>query len=185
MFRLVADPATLGGTGPASYVYTRAGNFKEDANGDLVTGEGYYVVGYTLDATGAPQVGAANETTITIPANSQSVTIGQDGIVTVIDSAGAVSKLACISLGKFPNQAGLQRISGNKFAATNNSGGEVADVSGASGLGTLTPGAVEMSNVDLAQEFTNMITAERGYQANSRVITTADQMLQTLVQMGG
>ncbi len=183
MFRLVQDPATLAGTGTPSYVYTRAGNFTEDANGDLVTGEGYYVVGYTLDATGAPQLGAANETKITIPANSQSVTIGQDGIVTVIDSAGAVTKLAAISLAKFPNQAGLQRISGNKFAATNNSGSEVADVAASSGLGTLTPGAVEMSNVDLAQEFTNMITAERGFQANSRIISTADEMLQELVNL--
>jgi flagellar hook protein FlgE len=182
MFRLVQDPSTLG-SGTASYLYTRAGNFSTDANGDLVTGEGYYVVGYSLDTNGVPQVGASTETKITIPANSQSVTIGQDGIVTVVDSSGAVNKLASISMAKFPNQAGLQRVSGNKFAASNNSGAEVADVAGSSGLGTLSPGSVEMSNVDLAQEFTNMITAERGFQANSRIISTADEMLQELVNL--
>jgi flagellar hook protein FlgE len=182
MFRLVQDPTQLG-TGTPSYLYTRAGNFTRDANGDLVTGEGYYVVGFKLDASGNPLTGAANETKINIPANSQSVTIGQDGMVTVIDATGTVTKLASLSLANFPNAAGLTRVSGNKFAASNNSGTEVADVAGASGMGTLIPGSVEMSNVDLAQEFTNMITAERGFQANSRIITTADEMLQELVNL--
>ncbi len=74
-------------------------------------------------------------------------------------------------------------MSGNNWIATNNSGAELANVAGTNGLGTLIPGAVEMSNVDLAQEFTNMITAERGFQANSRVITTSDEMLQELVNL--
>jgi flagellar hook protein FlgE len=182
MFRLVQDPNTLG-TGTANYLYTRAGNFTTDANGDLVTGEGYYVVGYQLDPNGVPQVGPGTETKINIPASSQSVTIGQDGVVTVVDATGAVNKIACISLAKFPNEAGLQRVAGNKWAASNNSGGELADAPSGSGLGTLASGSVEMSNVDLAQEFTNMITAERGFQANSRVITTADEMLQELVNL--
>jgi flagellar hook protein FlgE len=185
MFRLVQDPGTLGssGTGTPGYLYTRAGNFDTDANGDMVTGDGYYLVGYTLDSTGQPQVAAANETKITIPADSQSVTIGQDGIVTVVDASGNVTKLASISMAKFPNEAGLQRAAGNRWAASNNSGSEISDVAGSSGLGTLSPGSVEMSNVDLAQEFTNMITAEGGFQANSRVITTADEMLQELVNL--
>jgi flagellar hook protein FlgE len=182
MFRLVQDPNTLG-SGTANYLYTRAGNFTTDANGDLVTGEGYYVVGYQLDTNGVPQVGPGTETKINIPSNSQSVTIGQDGIVTVVDSTGAVNKVACISLAKFPNTAGLQRIAGNKWAASNNSGAELADAPAGSGMGTLASSAVEMSNVDLAQEFTNMITAERGFQANSRVISTADEMLQELVNL--
>ena len=181
-FRVVADPTTLGAAG-ASYMYTRAGNFTTDANGDVVTNAGAYVVGFKLDSSGNPLTGAANETKITIPPGSQSVTVAQNGTVSVTDSAGVVTKIAVISLATFPNDAGLQRVSGNNWIATNNSGAETANIAGTNGLGTLIPGAVEMSNVDLAQEFTNMITAERGFQANSRVITTSDEMLQELVNL--
>jgi flagellar hook protein FlgE len=175
-FRITDDAATFG-----NILYTRAGNFSRDANGDLVTPEGYYVVGYTIDPlTGAP---TATETTINVPANTKSVTIGQDGIVTTIDPAGVVTQVAAISMAKFPNNEGLERVSGNKFAASNNSGAESVGTAGTNGLGTLSPGAVEMSNVDLAQEFTNMITAQRGFQANSRIISTADEMLQELVNL--
>jgi flagellar hook protein FlgE len=181
-FRLAADGTQLGSTG-ASYMYTRAGNFTTDADGNLVTDDGDYVVGFTLDTNGNPQTGAANETKITIPPGSDSVSISQNGTVSVTDSAGNVTKVAVISLATFPNDAGLQRVSGNNWIATNNSGTETANIAGTNGLGTMIPGAVEMSNVDLAQEFTNMITAERGFQANSRVITTADEMLQELVNL--
>jgi flagellar hook protein FlgE len=181
-FRVVADPTTLGATG-ASYMYTRAGNFTTDANGDLVTNDGDYVVGFKFDSSGNPLTGAANETKITIPAGSQSVTIAQNGTVSVTDSAGAVTKVAVNSLATFPNNAGLVRVGGNNWTASSNSGAETANIAGTNGLGTLTPGAVEMSNVNLAQEFTNMITAERGFQANSRVISTADEMLQELVNL--
>jgi len=175
-FRITDDPATFG-----NILYTRAGNFSRDANGDVVTPEGYYLVGYTIDPlTGAP---TATETTINVPANTKSVTIGQDGIVTTIDPAGVVTPVAAISMAKFPNNEGLERVSGNKFAASNNSGAESVGTAGTNGLGTISPGAVEMSNVDLAQEFTNMITAQRGFQANSRIISTADEMLQELVNL--
>ncbi len=180
-FRVVDDGSTLGGT--SNYMYTRAGNFTTDANGDVVTNAGAYVVGFKLDSSGNPLTGAANETKITIPPGSQSVTVAQNGTVSVTDSAGVVTKIAVISLATFPNDAGLQRVSGNNWIATNNSGAETANIAGTNGLGTLIPGAVEMSNVDLAQEFTNMITAERGFQANSRVITTSDEMLQELVNL--
>jgi len=81
---------------------------------------------------------------------------------------------------------GLERVSGNTFRVTNNSGPEVTGVPGdtTTGMGALVTGAVEMSNVDLAREFTSMITAQRGYQANSRLISVADQMLQDLVNIG-
>jgi flagellar hook protein FlgE len=181
-FRVVGDPTTLGATG-ASYEYTRAGNFTTDANGDMVTNDGDYVVGFKFDSSGNPLTGAANETKITIPAGSQSVTIAQNGTVSVTNSAGAVTKVAVISLATFPNNAGLVRVGGNNWTASSNSGAETANIAGTNGLGTLTPGAVEMSNVNLAQEFTNMITAERGFQANSRVISTADEMLQELVNL--
>ena len=183
MFRLVQDPTTLGGAGAVSYLYTRAGNFTTDSGGDLVTQNGDYVVGYKLDAAGNPLVGAANETKITIPPGSQSVSIGQNGIVSVTDATGTVTDIAAVSLATFPNEAGLQRVSDNMWSQSTNSGAETANVAGQAGIGTLVPGSLEMSNVDLASEFTNMITAERGFQANSRVITTSDQMLQTLVDL--
>jgi flagellar hook protein FlgE len=175
MFRITDDP-----TGFGNILYTRAGNFNTDAAGNLVTPEGYYVVGFTLDSTGAP---TTTQTTINIPPGTKSVTIGQDGVVTTVDSAGVVTPVAAISLAAFPNTQGLQRVSGNKFQASNNSGPETAATAGTNGLGFITPGAVEMSNVDLAQEFTNMITAQRGFQANSRIISTADEMLQELVNL--
>jgi flagellar hook protein FlgE len=181
-FRVTDDPANIAG-GTAQTFYTRAGNFGSDSNGDLVTSDGYYVLGYQVDSSTGAVTSPLTQTKITIPADSQSVSIGQDGVVTAIDSSGVATKLGAISLAKFPNDAGLERVSGNRFQASNNSGAEVAGTAGTSGLGTIVPGSLEMSNVDLAQEFTNMITAQRGFQANSRVITTADQMLQELVNL--
>jgi flagellar hook protein FlgE len=175
-FFRVTDDAT----GFGNILYTRAGNFMRDSAGDLVTPEGYYVVGYTLDAAGAP---TTTPTKINVPATAKSVNIGQDGVVTMIDATGTVTSVAAISMAKFPNDAGLERVSGNKFRASNNSGAEATGTAGTSGLGVLIPGAVEMSNVDLAMEFTNMITAQRGFQANSRIISTSDEMLQELVDL--
>jgi flagellar hook protein FlgE len=184
MFR-VGSAATVGsGTG---YSYTRAGNFTLDSSGNLVTQDGLFVVGYAYNTgSGTFPATTANETKITIPAGGKSVTIGSDGVVSYVDATGTVQKLAQISLAKFPNENGLERISGNLFQATNNSGAEVAAAPGdaATGMGTLAAGAIEMSNVDLAREFTTMITAQRGYEANSRVISMADQMLQDLVNIG-
>jgi flagellar hook protein FlgE len=102
-------------------------------------------------------------------------------VITV--TAGVSTVVATINLAKFPNDNGLQRMSGNKFQASQNSGAATVLAPGVSGAGLITPGAVEMSNVDLAQEFTNMITAQRGFQANSRVISAADEMLQELVNL--
>jgi flagellar hook protein FlgE len=180
-YRVTDTPSGLAG-GTAPLMYTRAGNFTRDSNGDLVTPEGYYVVGYQVDATGTPTT-PLTETKITVPSSAKSVTIGQDGVLTAIDASGTVTKLAAITLAKFPNDAGLERVSGNKFRASNNSGAEVVNTPGQGGSGLLVPGSLEMSNVDLAQEFTNMITAQRGFQANSRIISTADEMLQELVNL--
>jgi flagellar hook protein FlgE len=172
--------STYGGTSFGEIEYTRAGNFQRDTDGYLVSPEGYYVVGYTLDGNGAP---TTTETRIQIPTDARAVTIGQDGIVNIIDANGAPQKIAALSMAKFPNDAGLDRVAGSRFRASNNSGAEAVGTAGASGLGTLMPASVEMSNVDLAQEFTSMITAQRGFQANSRVITAADEMLQELVNL--
>jgi flagellar hook protein FlgE len=184
MFRVAPGAMIASGAG---YSYTRAGNFTLDSQGNLVTQDGLFVVGYKYDATTSTfPATTANETKITIPAGSKSVSIGSDGVVSYVDPAGVLVKVGQVSMAKFANVNGLQRVSGNLFQATNNSGPEVAAGPGdtATGMGTLVGGAVEMSNVDLAREFTTMITAQRGYQANSRVISIADQMLQDLVNIG-
>jgi flagellar hook protein FlgE len=117
MFRITDDA-----TGFGTILYSRAGNFTRDSAGDLVTPEGYYVVGVTVDpVTGVPAT-PYTQTKITIPADAKSVNIGQDGVVTVIDAAGTVTKVAAISMAKFANDSGLERVSGNKFRASNNSG---------------------------------------------------------------
>jgi flagellar hook protein FlgE len=173
-FQVTNDPT---GFAAANTYYTRAGNFSRDANGDLVTADGYYVVGNTQP------LGAGTATKINIPANATSVSIDPKGAVTVVTPTATT--VTYVTLAKFANQEGLERQGGNRFAATNNSGTPVVSTPGdaAQGFGSLTTGAVEMSNVDLAQEFTNLITAQRGFQANSRVISTADDMLQELVNL--
>jgi flagellar hook protein FlgE len=100
-------PASVVGTG-AGYSYTRAGNFTLDQAGNLVTQDGMFVMGY--------KPGTTTETQITVPAGSKDVSIGSDGMVTYVDNTGTVQNLAQISLSKFPNPAGLQRISGNLWA---------------------------------------------------------------------
>jgi flagellar hook protein FlgE len=185
-FFRVGDAAAIAGTGPVGY--TRAGNFTLDAGGSLVTQDGAFVIGYktTTPATAAGYADPANQTKITVPTGGKSMSIQSDGTVTYVDSAGTLQTLGTISMAKFPNPSGVERISGNLFQASNNSGAAVSAVPGDlnTGMGTLAVGAVEMSNVDLASEFTRMITAQRGYEANSRIISTADQMLQNLVNIG-
>lgn len=183
-------PASVIGSG-SGYSYTRAGNFGLDSGGNLVTADGDFVIGYAYNAGSSSfPMTTANEVKITVPAGGTNVSIAADGVVSYVDATGTTQKLAQISMTKFPNPGGLERISGNLFAASNNSGTPPTSATNAvpgdtaSGMGTLQSGAVEMSNVDLAQEFTTMITAQRGYEANSRVISTADQMLQDLVQLG-
>jgi flagellar hook protein FlgE len=188
-FRVAGIQTPASGGSPAAFgtvYYTRAGNFTTDSAGNLVTQEGLYVLGHAVTAQGPPPTFGATDSPITVPANATSVSIGQDGIVSYIDATtGSTMALAQITLAKFANEQGLQRVQGTKFTQSPNSGAPTVGVPGdTNGLGTLAAGALEMSNVDLAQEFTNMIEAQRGFQANGRVITTADQMLQDLVNLG-
>jgi flagellar hook protein FlgE len=166
--------------------YTRAGNFTTDSAGNLVTQDGMYVLGHAVATQGPPPTFGTSDTNITIPSTAESVSIGQDGIVNYIDSAtGNSMALAQVTLAKFPNDAGLTKAPGTKFIESPNSGAPVVGVpADTNGLGTIAEGSLEMSNVDLAAEFTNMIEAQRGFQANGRVISTADQMLQDLVNLG-
>ncbi len=141
--------------------YTRAGTFHLSAQGEVVTNEGY-----TLE----PQ--------ITIPANATSVTISKDGIVSVsVPGQGAPQQIGTIELAQFQNPAGLEARGGNAFTVTSASGDPTTGVPGIDGLGTLIQGFVEDSNVSVVEEMVNMILGQRAYEANSRVIRAADEML--------
>lgn len=181
-FRVAVAGSTFGGVGgndrtAGGEVYTRAGNFSFDAAGHLVTTDGLYVLG-TVAATG-------NEGRLQVdPANTAAINVDSAGVVTAIDTAGVATTIGTLSLAKFPNAAGLERLGGNLWRQSNNSGAAVNGApGGVAGHGSVVPGALEMSNVDLALEFTNMIIAQRGFQANGRAITTSDEMLAELVNL--
>jgi len=110
--------------------------------------------------------------------------VGSDGIITGIYDNGQQQALGQLCLATFENPAGLQKAGDNLYLPTTNSGEFKKGVKpGADGAGTLNPGTLEMSNVDLSKEFTDMIVTQRGFQANSRIITTSDEMLQELVNL--
>ena len=113
----------------------------------------------------------------------QSFTIGQDGVVTGVFSNGRNRPLGQIAMAGFTNPMGLEKAGGSLFRPTVNSGLANIGVAGGGGRGTLLGSTLEMSNVDLAREFTNLIIAQRGFQANSRVITASDELLQDLVNL--
>jgi flagellar basal-body rod protein FlgG len=145
--------------------YTRSGALHMDSSGNVVTADGDAIT-----------------PGITIPAGVTSVTIGSDGTVSVTQPGQqAASQVGSIQLALFPNPGGLNSIGNNLFLATTASGDPVAGTPGGSdGLGTLQQGYLEQSNVDVVEEFIQMILAQRSYEANSRVVTSADQMLQQL-----
>lgn len=156
-------------------LYTRAGNFYMDNEGFIVSGDGRYL----LDD---------KDTTIKIPTDAQSMSIGQDGSVKFVNAAGELEGDQFIRLTKFSNPGGLDKVGGNYYRESANSG-NAADgtkIDGrptATGLGSIESGFLEMSNVDLSEEFTDMIVAQRGFQANTRIITTSDQILEELVNL--
>ncbi len=179
---------------PKSFDYSRAGDLTTNSKGFLTTVAGEYVVGRDAVATeteaGTTYAPGNEDSYLNIPAGSTNVTIGQDGSVNYTDN-NPESKTyqqrvtaGYISLATFANETGLERVGGSLWAQTANSGTPIVGTPGSIGFGTTIGGVLEMSNVDLATEMTSMITAERGFQANSRTITVADQMLQTLVSMG-
>ena len=166
-------PPTL----PTSFQYSRAGNFTLNQQGYLTTQDGSYVIGRDASGTGGA------DQYIKIDDGATNVSVGQNGAVTFFaPGATAPTVGGYLSLAKFANQVGLERDANNRWAAGASSGPEQVGTPG-DGYGLTASGAVEMSNVDLASEFTNMITAQRGFQANSRVISTADQILQDLVNL--
>lgn len=113
----------------------------------------------------------------------QEISIDEKGEITGVYTNGVSKSIAQIFVAEFNNPAGLMKMSDSMLAVSNNSGDPVMQRPGIGSSTKIKPGALEMSNVDLATEFTNMITTQRGFQANARVITTSDQMLQELVQL--
>ncbi|HOJ09617.1 MAG TPA: flagellar hook protein FlgE [Clostridiales bacterium] len=118
------------------------------------------------------------------PGKLSSFSIGNDGIIMGIYSNGKPKPLGMIALAEFENPAGLQKTGNNMYIQTSNSGVFRSGIKpGTGSTGTLNPGTLEMSNVDLASQFTDMIITQRGFQANSRIMTTVDEMLQEMVNM--
>ncbi|MGA0611607.1 flagellar basal-body rod protein FlgG [Caldimonas sp. KR1-144] len=147
--------------------YTRDGSFQTDANGQLVTNNGYVV-----------QPG------ITIPANAQSVTIAADGTVSVaLPGQAAAQQVGQLQLATFVNPAGLEPRGQNLYAETAASGTPNAGAPGDNGTGSLAQGFVETSNVNVVEELITMIQTQRAYELNSKAIQTSDQMLQRLGQL--
>ena len=162
--------------------YTRAGNFTRNSEGYLVTPDGQYLVGQPTT------LGTPNETSgsfIFIPATASQISIGTDGVVSYIDTNGLRTAAGTLSLAKFPNTEGMMRLSSNKWQPSPAAGVPAIGTPGdpSVGLGVTIGGTLEMSNIDLAQELTQMIVGQRGFQANSRVISVADQMMEELVNL--
>ncbi len=172
-------------------LYTRAGSFTFDETGALVTPTGNRVQGYLLDGGGNPTGGLIDVTLDT--ANAQppvpggvelvSYNIGSDGKIRGVFDDGVQREMAQLAIADFNNPMGLEKVGETSFRESANSGLPQVGIASQGRRGSLVGGAVEMSNVDLAAEFTNLILAQRGFQASSRVITTSDEVLQDLVNI--
>ena len=146
--------------------YTRDGTFHIDADGNMVTANGYLV-----------------EPNIVIPDQAKTITVGTDGIVTAV-SAGDNDpvEIGNIEVVDFVNPAGLQALDNNLFLATAASGQAAAGVPSLDGFGAIIQGALENSNVTIVEEMVDMISTQRAYEMNSKVVSTADQMLGFITQ---
>ena len=150
-----------------SFSYTRDGSFEQDAQGRIVTAEGNVV-----------------QPAITIPQNASGLTINQQGQVSVTLPGNTTSTLlGQLTITRFTNNAGLQANGDNLFTATPASGTPQDTVAGTNSAGTLLQGSLEQSNVEAVTEISNLIAAQRAYEMNSKVITAADEMLQTTSQL--
>lgn len=186
--------------------YTRDGSFSIDKNGYLVTSEGYHVMGLRNtninDTIGSiPTLSSSDTITVPTPISNldniripleasiggtntklTSFSIDQDGTIKAIYGDETV-EIGKITLANFQNPAGLTKLGGNSYKESSNSGAATFGTATSSGYGNIQQGLLEMSNVDLANEFTEMIITSRAFQANSRTITTSDEMLQELLNL--
>lgn len=212
-YYMVANGALTNGVPDGGYLYTRLGDrFQFDSNGYLTDGAGHYICGINngggaasdltktgtnvdvalKDTSGArtpcairydpADKTAGNGTKAAVTLGS--ISIGQDGIITAQDDTGNTVTVGRITLSYFSNPAGLTAQGNSMYSSESGNAGEAVVTGPASGsVGSITTGALESSNTDLANEFANMIQFERGFQANTKMITVSDEMLQTLVNM--
>lgn len=149
-----------------SSAYSRDGQFHISADGELVTATGLLL-----------------NPGLTVPQNAQTLTIGSDGVVTAkLAGEAQTVNIGNLNLVDFINPAGLQALGGNLYAETVSSGNPQQSAPGQNGMGMLVQGALESSNVEVVEELVEMITTQRAYEMNSRIISTADQMLQFVTQ---
>ncbi len=148
--------------------FTRSGSLAKDSTGRLVTNDGYPL-----------------EPAITIPADAISLTIGNDGTVSILrPGETSATEVGSIQLARFINPAGLRSIGKNLFLNTQASGDPIQGTPGLEGFGTLAQGFQEMSNVDMVEELVNMIIAQRSYETNARSIRASDEMLNRAINLG-
>ena len=141
--------------------FTRAGAFKKDGTGKIVTSDGF-----------------ALSPNVTIPPDAKNVTIGSDGTITVtLAGQSTAQQVGTLTIAQFVNPAGLLSVGRNMFTPTSASGTAVVGTPGAQGLGTISQGFLELANVKVVDEMVAMITSQRAYEANSKAIQTADDML--------
>jgi flagellar hook protein FlgE len=176
------DLTSRAGAPADAQAFTRAGNFTRNSAGFLVTQGGEYLLGKSA-------VDGGEDVYLMVPDGASNMTVSATGEVTYLNNTTGLKESAgYLTLAKFANEAGLERASTNLWRVSAASGAESplgggGFIPGTNGAGKVVSGVVEMSNVDLASEFTELISAQRGFQANSRVISTSDEMLQDLVNL--
>jgi flagellar hook protein FlgE len=205
VYRYTDDTGTLQPTPPAAGSAVTGGSLSFGADGELTSG-----FSMTIDGGTIPGFGAGNPITVSLGAagspnrltqfgqltsasilaqdgsaagSLQSFTVSQEGLIVGAYSNGRTRAIGQLALATFANPEGLEKAGSSSFRSTVNSGLAQMGVGAEGGRGLISSGTLEMSNVDLANEFTNLIVAQRGFQANSRVVTTSDEMLQEVVNL--
>jgi flagellar hook protein FlgE len=217
-----ANNTTIGNTNNMKLSYTRDGSFTLDSSGNLLTSDGYRVMGYavnngaapnsvnyaagvatvsfvdankpyTMDNTNPTLVPLVIPDSVTSGANTlrvQSFSIGKDGQISAVLEDGSVSVLGQIAMSSFKNPAGLTKLGKNLYSESANSGDSTIrsgvgtnKTDNSKGYGDMLQGMLEMSNVDLAEQFTDMIVSSRAFQANAKTITTGDEILQDILNI--
>ncbi len=147
--------------------YTRGGSFKLDSEGRIVNSDGYVL-----------------EPEIAIPPDTLSITIGSDGIISVVEAGSTEpTEIGQIELTRFINPAGLKAIGRGLFIPTASSGDPITDIPGNEGIGTISQGFIELSNVNIVEEMINMIISQMAYEMNSKAVQASDEMMQTANNM--
>lgn len=221
-----ADHSLGTSTSPMDVMYTRDGSFTLDSEGNLLTSNGYRVLGYALSSDGGTTNSITYQTATTtnpvvmnyVDADSTTLTAGttlvplritdsvlsgtttkmiksftieKGGLIKAVLEDGSVTGLGQIAMAGFSNESGLSKVGGNLYKNTANSGevtvrsgvGTAAADDNSNSYGDMLQSVLEMSNVDLAEQFTDMIVASRAFQANGKMITTGDELLETLVNL--